>query len=145
MLKSAKAIITMGNIAKLLLKCTDTFWAKKNWNSHGASVGSAICQLASILSQLTTAHVNELKDNFNVLIPQGNEQTGSKHGHHNVCYSEYMCSTLEPRVMGNLEVYLNLDTFRRDHHADKVKKLFVETVPGCPHTPAPKACKSACL
>ena len=25
MLKSAKAIITMGNIAKLLLKCTDTF------------------------------------------------------------------------------------------------------------------------
>ena len=65
MLKSAKAIITMGNIAKLLLKCTDTFQAKKNWNSHGASVGSAICQFASILSQLTTAHVNELKDNFN--------------------------------------------------------------------------------
>ena len=87
MLKSAKAIITMGNIAKLLLKCTDTFQAKKNWNSHGASVGSAICQLASILSQLTTAHVNEPKDNFNVLIPQGNEQMGSKHGHHNVCYS----------------------------------------------------------
>ena len=73
-LKSAKAIITMGNIAKLLLKCMDTFWAKKNWNSHGASVGSAICQHASILSQLTTAHVNELKDNFIVLIPQGNRR-----------------------------------------------------------------------
>ena len=121
MLKSAKAIITMGNIAKLLLKCIDRFLAKKNWNSHGASVGSAICQFASILSQLTTVRVNELKDNFNVLIPQGNEKTGSKHRLHNVCYSEYMCSTLEPRVMGNLEVYLNLDTFRRDHHADKVK------------------------
>ena len=138
MLKSAKAIITMGNIAKLLLKCTDTFQAKKNWNSHGASVGSAICQFASILSQLTTAHVHELKDNFNVLIPQGNEQMDSKHSHHNVCYSEYMCSTLEPRVMGNLEVYLNLDTFRRDHHADKVKKLFEETVPGYPHAPTPR-------
>ena len=137
MLKSAKAIITMGNIAKLL-KCTDTFQAKKNWNSVRASVGSAICQFASILSQLTTAHVHELKDNFNVLIPQGNKQTGSKHRHHNVCYSEYMCSTLEPRVMGNLEVYLNLDTFRRDHHADKVKKLFEETVPGYPHAPAPR-------
>ena len=72
MLNSAKAIKTKGNIAKLL-KCTDTFWAKKNWNSHGASVGSGICQLASILSQLTTSRVNELKDNFNVLIPQGNE------------------------------------------------------------------------
>ena len=49
-----------------------------------------------------------------------------------------MCSTLEPRVMGNLEVYLNLDTFRRDHHADRVKKLFAEMVPGYPHAPAPR-------
>ena len=105
MLKSAKAIITMGNIAKLLLKCMDMFRAKKNWNSHGASIGSAICQLASILSQLTTAHVNELKDNFNVLIPQGNKQTGSKHRHHNVCYSEYMCSTLDP---GSWEIWRSI-------------------------------------
>ena len=84
MLNSAMGIITMGNIAKLILKCTDTFHAKKNWNSHGASVGSAICQLASILSQMQAASVNELNHNFNVLIPQGNEQTGSKHRHHNV-------------------------------------------------------------
>ena len=32
MLMSAQAIITMGNIAKLLLQCTDMFHAKKNWN-----------------------------------------------------------------------------------------------------------------
>ena len=48
MVMSAQGIITMGNLAKLLLQCTDMFRAKKNWNSHGASVGSAICQLASI-------------------------------------------------------------------------------------------------
>ena len=138
MLMSAKGIITMGNIAKLILKCTDTFCAKKNWNSHGASVGSAICQLASILSQMPAASVNELNHNFNVLIPQGNKQTGSKYGHHNVCYTEYMCSKCEPRVMGNLEVYLNLDIFQRDNHAAKVKKLFEETVPGYPHAPAPR-------
>ena len=30
MLMSAQGIITMGNIAKLILKCTDTFCAKKN-------------------------------------------------------------------------------------------------------------------
>ena len=112
MVMSAQGIITMGNLAKLLLQCTDTFCAKKNWNSHGASVGSAICQLASIMSQMQSASVNELDQNFNVLIPQENVQTGSKHGHHNVCYTEYMCSKLEPRVMGNLEVYLNLDIFR---------------------------------
>ena len=142
MLRSAQAIITTGNIAKLLLQCTDTFRAKKNWNSHGASVGSAICQLASILSQMESASVNELDANFNVLIPQGNIQTGSKHGHHNVCYTEYMCSQLEPRVMGNLEVYLNLDIFRRDNHAAKVRELFEETVPGYPHAPAPRPTKA---
>ena len=120
MLNSAMGIIAMVNIAKLILKCADMFCAKKNWNSHGASVGSAICQLASILSQMQAASVNELHHNFNVLIPQGNEQTGSKHGHHNVCYTEYMCSKREPRVMGNLEVYLNLDIFWRDNHAAKV-------------------------
>ena len=38
--------------------------------------------------------------------------------------------------MGNFEVYLNLDIFRRDNHAAKVKKLFEETVPGYPHAPA---------
>ena len=138
MLNSAMGITTMGNIAKLILKCTDTFCTKKNWNSHGASVGSAICQLASILSQMQVASVNELNHNFNVLIPQGNEQTGSKHGHHNVCYTEYMCSKCEPRVMGNLEVYLNLDIFLRDNHAAKVKKLFEKIVPGYPHAPAPR-------
>ena len=142
MLVSAQAIITMGNLAKLLLQCTDTFRAKKNWNSHGASVGTAICQLASILSQMQSACVNELDANFNVLIPQGNVQTGSKHGHHNVCYTEYMCSQVEPRVMGNLEVYLNLDIFWRDNHAAKVKELFEETVPGYPHAPAPRPTKA---
>ena len=48
MVVSAQGIITMGNLAKLLLQSTDTFHAKKNWNSHRASVGSVICQLASI-------------------------------------------------------------------------------------------------
>ena len=33
-------------------------------------------------------------------------------------------------------MYLNLDIFRRDNHATKVKKLFEETVPGYPHAPA---------
>ena len=142
MLVSAQAVITTGNLAKLLLQCTDMFRAKKNWNSHRASVGTAICQLASILSQMQSACVQELDQNFNVLIPQGNVQMGSKHGHHNVCYTKYMCSKLEPRVMGNLEVYLNLDIFWRDNHASKVKELFEETVPGYPHAPAPRPTKA---
>ena len=142
MVVSAQGMITTENLAKLLLQCKDTFCAKKNWNSHEASVGSAICQLASILSQMQSASVNELDQNLKVLIPQGNVQMGSKHSHHNVCYTEYMCSKLEPRVMGNLEVYLNLDIFRRDNHAARVKELFEETVPGYHHAPVPRPMKA---
>ena len=71
MLNSTMGIITMGNITKLILKCMNMFHAKKNWNSHGASVGSAICQLASILSQMPEASVNELNHNFKSIHPTG--------------------------------------------------------------------------
>ena len=84
------------------------------------------------------ASVNELDENFNVIIPQGNEQGGSKHGNHHVCYSEYMCSVVEQRVLGNVETYLNIDTFRKEKHADLVKQIFLETVPGYPDAPAPR-------
>ena len=80
MLRNVKKTIMMGVLAKLFLKCTDTFRAKKNWNSHRGSVGASICQLASILSQMNNASINDLDENFNVIIPQGNEQGGAKHG-----------------------------------------------------------------
>ena len=138
MLQNARKTIKMGNIAKLLLKCTDTFRAKKNWYSHRASVGSSICQLASILSQMKKASVNDLDENFNVTIPQGNKQGGSKHSNYNICYTEYMCSIVEQRVLGNMETYFNLDTFRKEKHCEVVKQLFTETVPGYPDAPAPR-------
>ena len=110
----------------------------KNWNSHGGSVGSSMCQLASILSKMKNASVNDLDENFNVIIPQGNEQGVSKHGNHNVCYSEYMCNVVEHRVLGNVETYLNIDTFRKEKHAELVRQIFSETVPGYPDAPAPR-------
>ena len=64
MLRDVKKTITTGMLAKLFLKCTDTFRAKKNWNSHRVSVGSSICQLASMLSQMKNASVNPLDENF---------------------------------------------------------------------------------
>ena len=39
-------------------------------------------------------------------------------------------------------MYLNLDIFRRDNHAARVKELFEETVPGYPHAPAPRPMKA---
>ena len=82
--------------------------------------------------------MNDLDENFNVLIPQGNKQGGSKHSNHHICYSEYMCSVVEQRVLGNVETYLNIDTFRKEKHADLVRQIFSETVPGYPDAPAPR-------
>ena len=87
---------------------------------------------------MKTASLNDLDENFHVRIPQGNEQGGSKHGNHNIAYSEYMCSIAEQRVFGNMETYLNLNTFRKEKNCEMVKQLFSETVPGYPDAPAPR-------
>ena len=87
---------------------------------------------------MKNASVNPLDENFNVIIPQENEQGGSKHSNHHVVYSEYICSVVEQRVLGNVENYLNIDTFRKEKHAELVRQTFSETVPGYPDAPAPR-------
>ena len=49
-----------------------------------------------------------------------------------------MCSIVEQRVLGNLETYLNTDTFRKEKHAELVRQIFSETVPGYPDAPVPR-------
>ena len=49
----------------------DTIRAKKNWNSHGATLGLAISQLSSIISSLGMASKEEIKHDINEIIPYG--------------------------------------------------------------------------
>ena len=49
-----------------------------------------------------------------------------------------MCSVVEQRVLGNVENYLNIDTFRKEKHAELVRQIFSETVLGYPDAPAPR-------
>ena len=56
-LKKALSTITTGKLANLIVDCMDTIRAKKNWNSHGAALGSAMCQLSSIISSLGKARL----------------------------------------------------------------------------------------
>ena len=52
--------------------------------------------MASMVSHLDNASRGSLIDvDFTELIPQGNVQTGHKHGHHDVSYVEYMTSGKE--------------------------------------------------
>ena len=43
------ARISCGYIARLLLNTISTYQVGKNWNSHGATLGATLCQMASML------------------------------------------------------------------------------------------------
>ena len=117
----------------------DTIRAKKNWNSHGATLGLDISQLSSIISSLGKASNEEIKADINELIPCGVVHTGHKYGNtHSVC-TKYMVSTHESQIIvGGDELYLNAERFNQENHADIVNKLFSETVDGYPSVPAPR-------
>ena len=77
----------------MLLNAISMYQVGKNWNSHGSLLGATLCQMASMLSCLDDALKGSVIDHdFTQLIPQGNAQTGHKHGHHDVSYVEYMTS-----------------------------------------------------
>ena len=64
---------------------------------------------------------------------------GAKYGNHDICYTEYMASTVESRVIvGGDKVYSNASKFRRENHGAKVWELFSEMVPGYPEALAPR-------
>ena len=113
LLKKALSTITTGKLLNLIVDCMDTIRAKKNWNSHGAALGSAICQI-SIISSLGKASEEEVRPNFNELIPHGVVHTGHKYGNtHSVC-TEYMVSTHENRIsVGGDKTYLNAERFNQ--------------------------------
>ena len=125
------AQISSGYIARLLLNAICTFQVCKNWNSHGATLGATLCQLGSMLSCLdSAAKGNIINVDFNELIPQGNVQTGHKHGHHEVSYVEYMMSGKERSVVtGAEELYLDHMKFRGEHHDVKVHEIMSRELP----------------
>ena len=122
--------ITNGFIATQLLGTLSTLQVGKNWNSHGATLGASVCQLAALLSSLDTANSGaHIPREFPVLIPRGNVQTGHKYGHHDVCYVEYMTAAKEKLVVtGGEQNYLNHGTFVRDKHGAKVRAIMDRTL-----------------
>ena len=138
-LKKALSTITTSKLVNLIVDCMDTIRSKKNWNSYGATLGLAICQISSIISSLDKASEEEARPDFNELIPCGVVHTGHKYGNtHSVC-TEYMVSTHKSRIsVGGDEIYLNAERFNQQNDADIVNKLFSEAVDGYPGIPAPR-------
>ena len=135
--------ISNGFIAKQLLGTLSTLQVGKNWNSHGAALGSCLCQLGVLLSALDMASTGAyIQHNFSFLIPKGNIQTGHKHGHYDVVYVEYMTAAIEPLVVtGGKQTYLNHGNFIRFKHAAKVIAIMDKKLPTC-DAPAPRPTQS---
>ena len=116
-----------------------TLQVGKNWNSHGAALGSCLCQLGALLLALDMASTGAyIQHDFSFLIPQGNIQTGHKHGHHDVVYVEYMTAAIERLVVtGGKQTYLNHGNFIRFKHAAKVTAIMDKKLPTC-DAPAPR-------
>ena len=87
--------------------------------------------MASMLSSLDGTSKGSLIDvDFTELIPQGNVQTGHKHGHHDVSYVEYMTSAKEKSVVSGADIlYLDHIKFRGDHHEDKLREIMNRELP----------------
>ena len=132
--------ITRGFIAKQILGTMSTVQVGKNWNSHGADLGSSLCQISAILSSLDNAYLEpkSIPADLPVLIPQGNIQTGHKHGHHNVVYVEYMTAAMEqlPET-GGKQNYLTHGNFMKNNHGAKVAAMFAKTIQGS-NVPVPR-------
>ena len=74
--------ISTGFLAGLLLNLTSSFAVCKNWNSHGTTVGAALCQLGLALGSLASGAVGPLiNTEFQQVIPLENALMGQKHGH----------------------------------------------------------------
>ena len=83
-------------------------------NSHGAILGSAICQIFLIISSLGKASEEEVRPDFNELIPCGVVHTGHKYGNTYAVCTEYMVSTHESQISdGGDEIYLNVERFNQ--------------------------------
>ena len=116
--------ITCGYIARLLLDTISTYQVCKNWNSHRAKLGPTMWKMGAMLAGLDSAAGALIDQNVTQLIPQGNMQTGHKHGHHEVSYVEYMTSAKETSVStGTEELYLDHIKFRSSHHDKKVREI----------------------
>ena len=100
---------------------------------------ASVVSLGAILSSLKNAKEGlRLNIDHRKLIPQGEIQTGAKHGNHYVWYFEYMCWDYYKNCeFGSEHMYLNHPDFRWKKHDNKVNELMSEKVPGM-DAPAPR-------
>lgn len=127
--------IGSGYIAEKCLDLTHTFRAGKNWNSHGAAVGAAICDIAGTIASMSSG---TLPKHFPQIAVRGVPLGGQRHGSHNTHYVEYMTAQIENRAYSaHKENFLKHYRFRKEKHDETVRAIFDQKLPAI-HYPSPR-------
>ena len=123
-------VISTGHIAELCVQMTQTYRVNKNWNSHGAKVGAAICDAASLIAMIEKCNYPLIESdanckidaNFRQTIPRGRVLTGQMFGSEDNVYMEYMIAPYNGKEERSPMTYTNL--FLHNKVYDRFKDVY---------------------
>ena len=114
---------------------TETLIAHQNWNSAGANVGMAICNMALLIAECQRG------DDFRNYVSNhlyASKLTGHRYGSHDNVYVEYMANSLCDTEDGGSHLYLEHNTFQTENHGKVIANLMDKNIRGATPYPAPK-------
>ena len=117
-------------LAELVVNLAETLRVHKNWNSHAARVGTAVCNMAIMLADC--ALVTDVKDlqYHRLRRPAAKVLTGGCYGSRDNVYVEYMSSVQTTQPDGTPVNFLDPNTFRTQGHERIVSDIFNQKLPG---------------
>ena len=129
-LEQLLAVISTGHIAEVCVQMTQSYRVNKNWNSHGAKVGAAICDAASLIAMIEKCDSPILESdanckmdaNFRQTIPRGLVLTGQMFGSEDNVYMEYMIAPYNGKESRSPMTYTNL--FLRNKVYDRFHDVY---------------------
>ena len=111
--KLTTGFLQQGLLASFILDTTETLIAHQNWNSAGANVGTAICNMALLIAECQRC--GDFR-NYVSNCPYAIKLTGGSYGSYDNVYVEYMAKSLCDTEYGGFHLYLDHNTFQKENH-----------------------------
>ena len=131
--KLTTVFLQPGLLASFILDMTD--FAHQNWNSAGANVGTAICNITLLIAECQRG------GNFRNYVSYhlyASKFTEGSYGSHDNVYVEYMANSLCDTENGGSHLYLEHNTFQTENHGKVIANLMDKNIRGATPYRAPK-------
>ena len=123
--KLTTGFLQPGLLASLILDMTETLIAHQNWNSAGANVGTAICNIALLIAECQRGGYFR---NYVSNCPYASKLTGGSYGSHDNVYVEYMANSLCDTEDSGSHLYLEHNTFQTENHGKVIANLMDKNI-----------------